>query len=196
MRAYTFIGGKLLPYIALNHLDPPMIQLGKMVVCDDHIAGDFDIIAIDEEHPPEYMDKHGRIFSQASYLREPSAERQIRWQLVRQRNIPEKKVLIRIHTGGMVMSMIGRWEVLGGDPLCLGKGFAKTGKPVSMLTLGKYPPVAVYEGMWSEGLFVFSPGDSLRVTFQRDTDAAYVVEYTEEQELRHYPWGKYSDTAK
>lgn len=194
MKAYTFIGGQLFPCMALSNVKPPMMMFGRLDIHEDHIAGDCAIMPVDADNLPVFIDSAQRLFSEASYTGD-FQENRTAWCLHRDRGFPDDKVLVHIRTCGPDKGILGRWDILGGEPYCLVRGFGVDGPPLfscSELTYGdkkqhKVKSAKIYTaGKWNEGLLVFSPGDSVIIIPQRPDHSAYIVEYSGRQGLRSY----------
>lgn len=187
MRAYTFIGGKLFDHIRIDVSDPPMLLLGMSDVHTDGIVGDCGVVSIDTDDPPIFIDGVRRSFSQASYF----FERQHGHTLCVLRqdwDAFDDRALVRIKTRGPNKGILGRFEVLSGDPVCLVKGFGVDGTLLfkcSQLEKHK-PPIAIFTGKWNEGLFLLSPGDALVVIPQCSDQREYLLEYTKLYGLKEH----------
>lgn len=179
MRAYTFIGGRLFNQIRLDISDPPMLLLGKADIYAGSIIGDCAAVLIDVDDPPIFIDGTRRSFSHASYGLRPSDGHNV-CSLEQDCDFPDDRVLVRINTRGLNKSILGRFEILRGDPFCLARGFGADGTTLFRCRQleAREPPIVIFSGKWNEGLFLFSPGDVMRVIPQCPRSTEYRLEYT------------------
>lgn len=187
MRAYTFIGGKLFDHIRIDVADPPMLLLGKSDVHTDGIVGDCAKILIDKDVSPIFIDGAKRSFSRASYSLRPLDGHNV-CSLEQDCDFPDDRALVRINTRGSNKKILGRFEILRGEPFCLARGFGADGTVLfSCKQLeARKPPIVIFSGKWNEGLFLFSPGDVMRVIPRCPRFTEYRLEYTKLYGLEYH----------